>query len=114
MLQLTHAVKLAAMLLITLLAAVFDQSVSLNCCRGTVSNSGFASYLGSESQTQGSIDRVSEDDITMESVPSTGLQAENEKLRKQLQQSQSVSQKWQQLHAELHSACVSKLLNTSN
>lgn len=47
----------------------------------------------------------------MEAAPSTDLQAENEKLQKQLQQARDTGQKWQQLHAELHSACVSKLLN---
>lgn len=76
--------------------------------------SGFECYLGSQSQSRSSTDRISEDDITMESVPSADLQLENEKLQKQLQQAQSASQKWQQLHAELHSACVSKLLSTSN
>lgn len=42
-----------------------------------------------------------------------GLQAENEKLRKQLQQAQHASERWQHLHSELHSACVTKLLKTS-
>ncbi len=42
-----------------------------------------------------------------------GLQAENEKLRKQLQQAQHASERWQHLHSELHSACVNKLLKTS-
>ncbi len=42
-----------------------------------------------------------------------GLQAENEKLRKQLQQAQHASERWQHLHSELHSACVNKLLGTS-
>ena len=79
-----------------------------------MSISGFASYLGRQSQSQSSTDRISEADILLESVPSADLQVENEKLRKQLQQAQSASQKWQQLHAELHSACVSKLLNTSS
>ena len=41
-----------------------------------------------------------------------GLQAENEKLRKQLQQAQHASELWQHLHSELHSACVNKLLKT--
>lgn len=75
--------------------------------------SGFASHLGSQSQSQCSTDRISEDDITMKPTPAD-LQAENEKLQKQLQQAQSDSHKWQQLHAELQSACVSKLLNTSS
>jgi hypothetical protein len=47
------------------------------------------------------------------STESVGLQAENEKLRKQLQQAQHASERWQHLHSELHSACVNKLLKTS-
>ena len=42
-----------------------------------------------------------------------GLQAENKKLRKQLQQAQHASERWQHLHSELHSACINKLLKTS-
>jgi cell shape-determining protein MreC len=42
-----------------------------------------------------------------------GLQAENEKLREQLQQAQRASERWQHLHSELHSVCVNKLLKTS-
>lgn len=76
--------------------------------------SGFASHLGSQSPSQSSTDRILADDVTTESAPSADLQVENEKLQKQLQQAQSDSQKWQQLHAELHSACVSKLLNVSS
>lgn len=76
--------------------------------------SGFASKMGSGLQSQSSINGMLDDDIIMESVPSADLQAENEKLRRQLQQAHSASQKWQQLHAELHSVCVSKLLSTSS
>ena len=46
------------------------------------------------------------------SQQSVGLVAENEKLRRQLEQSQQDSQSWQQLHSELHKAFVNKLLQT--
>ncbi len=48
-----------------------------------------------------------------ESNEPVGLQAENEKLREQLQQAQHASERWQHLHSELHSACVNKLLKIS-
>ena len=43
---------------------------------------------------------------------SLGLAAEIEKLRRQLEQAQQDSQAWRQLHSELHSAFVKKVLRT--
>lgn len=76
--------------------------------------SGFASSLGCQSQSHSSTDMVVDDEAIVEIKPSADLQAENQKLRKELQLAQDASQKWQQLHTELHSACVSKLLNRAS
>lgn len=76
--------------------------------RGAVSVSGFAEYAGHQAQLQQNPDMADSDNGLIASP--TNLQAENEKLQKQLQQAQVNSQKWQQLHAKLHSACVSNLL----
>ncbi|KAL3153211.1 hypothetical protein ABBQ38_011961 [Trebouxia sp. C0009 RCD-2024] len=82
--------------------------------RGVASMSGFASCLGSQSSSPSNMDMPPADTDMCESTPSTNLQAENDKLRKQLQKAQESSQEWQHLHAELHSACVSKLLNRAS
>ena len=76
--------------------------------------SGFASSFGCESQSQSSTDTTLEDEAIVEIKPSADLQAENQKLRKELQLAQDASQKWQQLHTELHSVCVSKLINRAS
>ena len=76
--------------------------------------SGFASSLGCDSQSQSSTDTILHDEAVVEIKPSADLQVENGKLRKELQLAQDASQKWQQLHTELHSACVSKLLNRAS
>ena len=47
-----------------------------------------------------------------EPMESLGLVAENERLRKLLQEAQHASELWRHLHTELHSACVTKLLKS--
>lgn len=75
---------------------------------------GFASSLGCESQSQSSADTILDNEAIVEIKPFADLQAENQKLRKELQLAQDASQKWQQLHTELHSACVSRLINRAS
>lgn len=92
----------------------FVLSAGLYACRGAVSTSGFATCMGSQSLSPSSVDVSPADTEMWASASSTYLQPEYDKLRKQLQKSQESSQKWQHLHAELHSACVSRLLNAAS
>ena len=85
-----------------------------HACRGAVSMSGLASCCGTQSPSLGSTVMTPADTDMLASAPGPDLQTENAKLRKQLQQAQESSQKWQHLHAELHSACVSKLLKDTS
>lgn len=77
--------------------------------RGTVSASGFASTNTGQHQATCSIATDMTDAEPMESL---GLVAENERLRKLLQEAQHASELWRHLHTELHSACVTKLLKS--
>lgn len=79
--------------------------------RGTISTSGMAAMMNLSQHDRALPSAL--DMSTNGSNEHVGLQAENEKLRKQLQQAQHASERWQHLHSELHSACVTKLLKTS-
>ena len=81
------------------------------CCRGLVSTSGLAASVGVHVLAQQDADVLDLVDDAVDPVPTADLQAENDRLRKLLQQAKDSSQQWQQLHAELHSACVSELVN---
>ena len=71
-------------------------------------NSGLAAV--SSTRQQDTVSTAAKDEL----AEPVGLQAENEKLRTQLQQAQLASEQWQRLHTELHAACVNKLLKTSS
>ena len=107
-----QTIKPAATLLMSLQQFVLTAGTC--ACRGAVSMSGLASCCGSQSSSPSSVAMTPADTDMLESAPAPDLQAENDKLRKQLQQAQESSQKWQHLHAELHSACVSKLLKDTS
>jgi len=42
------------------------------------------------------------------------LEEENAKLKEQLEKAQEAAQKWQSLHAQLHSYCVDQMLPTKD
>ena len=91
---------------------IVTASVFLSC-RGAVSASGLAA-TASVPEQETDMSTTVMDTAGDESAAPMGLLAENEKLRKQLQQAQQASKQWQHLHSELHSACVSKLTRTSS
>lgn len=49
-------------------------------------------------------------DVNAQSLSTTQLQMQNEKLQAALREASLARDQWQQLHAELHKACVDKLL----
>ena len=75
-------------------------------CRGAVSLSGFEAAA-----QQAGVSAIDVTDVSAQSLSSAQLQMQNEQLQAALREATLARDQWQQLHADLHKACVNKLLS---